>query len=640
MKQPRPTTVDFESFPIGARPTYPPEPVGVAIKPWGGRSRYWAWGHPTENNCTKAQAVKALREAYKTQDGVLMHHSKFDIDVAETHLGLPRLPWHQYHDTLFLLFLDDPHAQDLALKPASERLLGQPPEERDTVVEWLMEHQPVPGVKLSRAPKSDHYAGAYIAYAPGDLAGRYACGDTDRTEGVFKKLWPKTDKRKMLEPYDRERRLMPILLDNERRGVAVDLKRLRQDVQDYDRVMDHIDGWVGGRIKDRGVNIDSSAELVVALLKAGKVDEGLLGVTPTGKPKADKDAFERAVTDKVLAAVLRYRAQLKTCLGTFMRPWLETAEASGGLIFTSWNQTRQAYQGDSVGARTGRMSSRPNFQNIPNKFPPIFAHEQKGLPSMPAVLGWNPLPKVRSYIVPRKGYVFIDRDYSQQELRILAHFEDGTLKEAYVKDPWLDVHDYARELINRMLNKNFSRKPIKNTGFGIIYGMGVGLLAIKSESTVEEAKEVKDAYLANFPGLREMYRDMKHRAKNNLPLCTWGGREYYCEPAKLVKGRIREFDYKMINVLVQGSAADCTKEAMIRYDKARPKDHWLLLQIHDEILCEVPEGEMAAGMEVLRETMESVTFDVPMLSEGTYSSKSWAELKDYDKKGEYCANEA
>ena len=635
MRQPRPVTVDFESHKIEGRPAYPPRPVGVAIKPWGKLARYFAWGHPAENNCTEAQARAAVLDAWRCKDGVLCHNAKFDVDVAETFFGAPRLSWDKYHDTLFLLFLDDPHAADLALKSSAARLLGLPPEEQDAVVEWLVQHQPVPGVRLSRAPKSDNYAGAYVAHAPGGLVGRYACGDVDRTAALFELLHKKTLERGMTVAYDRERRLMPILLDCERRGVPVDLRRLRADVKLYTDTFKKLDTWVLKRLRDPDLNIDSGTQLVWALLKAGKADEAALGVTATGKPRSDKDALDAAVTDRVLAAVLRYRAQLKTCLGTFMEPWLVTAGQSDGLIYTNWNQTRQASGGGTVGTRTGRLSSNPNFQNVPNVFKPIFKHELKGLPAAPFAL--PPLPSVRGYIAPPKGYVLIDRDYSQQELRILAHFEDGKLRDAYLADQWLDVHDYARELINGMLGKNFERKPIKNTGFGLIYGMGLGTLAEKSGTSVEEAKEVKNAYLAIFPGLKAMYADMKYRAKSNLPLRTWGGREYYCEPPRLVEGRVREFDYKMVNALIQGSAADCTKEALIRYEAARPAEHLPLLTVHDEILCMVPRKALTAGMTVLRTAMESVEFDVPMLSEGAWSAESWTAMKDYDKKGALCA---
>lgn len=636
MTMPKPVTVDFETFGIDGRPDYPPKPVGVSIKYWGKPARYYAWGHPSGNNCRMEQAKGELDNAYgdamHSGGGLLFQNAKFDVDVAETFFGLPRLNWELYHDTLFLLFLDDPHAFDLGLKPSAERLLGLKPEEQDAVGAWLVKNQPVKGVKISLSKQSDHYFGRYIAYAPGDLVGRYANGDVERTERLFKLLYPKTEKRGMLGAYDRERELMPILLEMERQGVRVDLPRLSSDFNAYQGWQTAVDAWVIKALKaPADLNLNSGPKLVEAMIAAKKVDVSLLGVTPTGKPRTDKESLLAGVTDKTLLAVLKYRTQLNTCLRTFMEPWLITAMKSEGLIFTRWNQVK----GD-VGTRTGRLSSTPNFQNIPKEFSPIFHHQdpKAGLPKSP-FKGLPALPLVRGYIIPwAKGHVLLDRDYSQQELRILGHFEDGAIRAGYDKDPWLDFHDFATNMINGMTKKNFSRKHIKNTGFGLLYGMGIPALAKKSDITIEAAKEVKKAYLAIFPGIKAMYDDMRLRGVEKLPIRTWGGREYYCQEPAVVDGQYRTFDYKLVNYLVQGSAADCSKQALIEYWKVKPKTSVLYLSVHDEFLISAPRTQAKTAMKVLREAMEGVKFDVPMLSDGKWSADSWSDLEVFDKKGE------
>lgn len=534
---------------------------------------------------------------------------------------------------MFLLFLDDPHAQDLGLKPSAERLLGLPPVSQDAVGEWLIAHQPIVGVKISKSKQSEHYFMKYLAYAPGDLVGAYACNDVDITFDLFQLLWQKTVDRQMVAAYDRERRLMPILLEMERQGLPVDLQRLRDDTALHASWLLQIDAWLIRALKaDASLNLDSGEQLVAAMVAVGKADPDLLPRTPTGKFQTNKEALLLGVTDKTLLAVLKHRTQLSTCLSTFMQPWLAVAERSGGLIFTTWNQIK----GD-VGTRTGRLSSTPNFQNIPKEFTPIFAHEEadkkkaKLLPACP-LKGLPSLPRVRSYIVPFKGEVLIDRDYSQQEPRILAHFDGGSLMQKYLEDPWIDFHDYAKAELAKM-GKIHERKHVKNTNLGLIYGMGAPKLAIKNGMTVEMSKDLKKAILSLYPGLAAMYKDMKVRAKTGVPIRTWGGREYYCEPPKLVDGRIREFDYKLVNVLIQGSAADCTKEAIIRFDDARKRSWKLLLNVHDQLTVSAPKKEMKAAMETLRLAMEGVEFDVPMLSEGSTSSTHWDDLQDYDKKG-------
>jgi DNA polymerase I-like protein with 3'-5' exonuclease and polymerase domains len=645
MKLPKPVTIDFEAFGIEGRPKYPPMPVGVSIKYPGKAAEYYAWGHPTKNNCCWSDGAKALAQAYQHQDGLLFQNGKFDVDVAEEWFGLKVPAWDKIHDTMFLLFLDDPHQRELGLKPAAERLLDWPAEEQDAVGEWLIAHQPVFDVKISRSKSSPHYFGRYIAYAPGDLVGKYANGDTKRTAALFKLLYRDIVDRGMLAAYDRERRLMPILLEMERQGLPVNLKQLRADVRLYNSWRDKLNAWVIKRLKvDPMINLDSGAQLMEAMIAAGAADPDKIPRTkpsktyPEGQYQTNKEALLVGVTDKVLLSVLKYRTQLNTCLNTFMQPWLKTAEQSGGLIFTTWNQVRAPKGRDTAGTRTGRLSSTPNFQNIPNEFEPTFAHQAKGkgLPRCP-FSGLPPLPKVRSYIVPFKGEVLIDRDYSQQEPRILGHFDGGSLMERYLAEPWIDFHDYAKAELEKM-GKYYKRKPVKNINLGLIYGMGVPLLAEKNNMPVDETKELKKAILLLYPGLKAMYQDMKVRAANHEPIHTWGGREYYCEPPRLVDGRIRQFDYKLVNVLIQGSAADCTKEAIIRFHakvvELKKVGVWkLLLNVHDQLTASVPRRDLKQAMEVMRVTMESVEFDVPILSEGAISTTNWDELKDYDKKG-------
>lgn len=634
MRHPTPVCIDFETKKILARPVYPPVPVGVSIKKWGKKAVYYAWAHPTKNNCKKSDAVKALKEAYKNPDGVLMFNGKFDTDCAETHMGMPRLHWSKIHDPIFLLFLHDPHEDQISLKQSSDRLLELPPDEQDAVRDWLMKHQPVEGVKLSTAKRSPNYWAGYISEAPADIVAPYANGDTERTEALFKHLYKSVViDRKMAEAYDRERELMPILLDNERQGIRVDLERLREDVIIYTATAHDIEDWVHYAAKCV-FNIDSGAELVEALSKVGMLDKEKLGLTPKSKKyKTGKDALKAAVTNPIMEIILAYRSQLKTALGTFMEPWLRVAEQSDGLIFTEWNQTKKIREGGKVGARTGRLSSSPNFQNIPNEFPTyIMSGRRAGtafLKSLP------PLPQVRSYIIPwNKDHVLIDRDYSGQEARILGHFGEGVVMASYKEDVWFDMHEYARGIINDITGKSFKRKTVKRFVFGMIYGMGYALLAGILGSDEAVARQVKQACFMIFPEIADINADMKDFSREGSPMVTWGGREYYCEPPKMVNGRRQTYEYKMPNCLIQGSGADCTKQGIINYSKLQRKDAKFYLNIHDELMSSVPRVHIMSSMCDMREAMEDVEFDIPMLTEGTWSLNNWADLKPYDVKGE------
>lgn len=627
----QPVAIDFETFGILPRPDYPPRPVGVSIKYPNKESYYYAFGHPTENNCTWEDAAKALEDAYNWPGGILFQNAKFDLDVAETFFNLKPPTWEKIHDTLFLLFLDDPNQTELGLKPSAERLLNLPPEEQDAVGDWLVEKQPIEGVKISKTKSGKNYFGKYIAYAPGALVGIYANGDVDRTLALFNLLYERIKQRGMEEAYNRERKLMLILLEMERQGLPVDLPRLMQDVAIYTKFRVQIDSWLFEQLGTNDINLDSGAQLVAALLAAKKIDESKLKKTATGKYSSTKESLHGAIADSSISAILQYRTQLNTCMNTFMIPWLAIAAKTNGLIFTTWNQTKMPAATSNIGTRTGRLSSTPNFQNIPKTFKPLFAHEAPGLPECP-IKDLPPLPNMRSYVIPFPGHVLIDRDYSQQEPRILAHFDDGNLMQTYIKNPWTDLHDHAKAELEKV-GKFYERKAVKNTNLGLIYGMGIKTLAERNNMTHADAQELKAAILNLYPGLAEMYSEMRRRAKCGVPLRTWGGREYFCEPSKIIKGEVREFDYKMVNALIQGSAADCTKEAIIRYYHAKSKNARIILNVHDQITVSVPADEMETEMEKLKACMESIEFDVLMLSEGTISTTNWAELITYDKKG-------
>jgi len=635
--------VDFESYPIEDRPGYPPEPVGVAIDVPGRRPRYYAWGHPFGGNtCTFTEGRAALGEVWESGRPVAFHHAPFDVGVAVRRMGLPDLPWQRVHDTKVLLYLDDPRARTYSLKPSAERLLGEPPTERDEMTSWLTENVRLGGHKLSPAPKSEWYAGKFVAYAPVPMVARYAVGDVTRTRGLLRLLHKKvTATDGMGAAYDREMKLVSITRELEEQGIRVDARALARDAPRYEVVFERVDEWLRRRLRAPGANFNSTEELAAALLRGGAVDRRRLERSrKTGKYLTNKEVIEAALIDEQVGAVLVYRAKLRTDLSTFMAPWLETAAASGGYIFAEWFSTRS----DDNGTKTGRFSSSPNFMNMPKVAEPLFRHEARrghpedaDLPRAPVEL--PALPNMRSYVMPYEdGDVLVDRDYSQQELRILAHYEDGPLKAAYLKDLWMDVHDHTLHLVNEMLHEHFPRKIIKNTNFGIVYGLGLAKLARKSRCAVDVANRVRRAVRSLYPGLSNITSEMKRKEAEREPLRTWGGRLYYCEEPRMVEQdngtkKWQTFGYRMLNLLVQGSAADCTKEALIRYWASRPRGHRVLTIPHDELLVSVPARERDSGMEAMRVAMESVEFSVQMLSEGKWSPKSWGDMRPYDKAG-------
>ena len=631
-----PVVIDFETNAIQRRPKYPPVPVGVSIlKPGQKTGKYYAWGHDSENNCTFEDARRALEEVWDSGP-LAFHNAKFDYDVATTHMKMKPLPWDRIHDTMFLLFLVDPHASTFALKPASERLLDMPPEERDAVQDWILAN-----VAECKRKKSEW--GAYIARAPGSLVGKYANGDVIRTRGLFHHLYPEVNDRGMLPAYDRERQLMPILLENERVGIRADMVAMERDRVIYGKAIEDADAWLRKTLGSPELNVDSDAEMAKLLDELGVVTDW--EITKTGKKSTAKknmtpDKFSgdikrngrKVATGAEIASVLGYRNRMLTCLSVFMDNWLEMGRNSNGQIFTNWNQVRQSSSGgDMAGARTGRMSSNPNFMNIPKSFDGKndgFVHPShvKLLPE---------LPLMRRYILPDKygktEGVFVHRDYSQQEIRILAHFEDGDLMRQYNENPLLDIHTLVQTLIKELTGHEFARGPVKIVNFGKVYGMGVGKLAQAIQSTVEIARKLSDGHRRALPGVARLDSILKKMGKMGEPITTWGGRQYYCEPpvpSKFGSG-MQTFEYKLLNYLIQGSAADCTKTAVIAYNEIK-KDGRFLVTVHDEINLSAPPRAVKSEMKLLREAMGSVQFDVPMISDGKVGPR-WGDLTKYEE---------
>jgi DNA polymerase I-like protein with 3'-5' exonuclease and polymerase domains len=628
--------LDFETKPIERRPDYPPKPVSFSVKIPDRPSEFFAWGHPSANNCAVERAHRVLKWLWSSDLPIVTHNGKFDLDVAETHFRMPRLPWQRVHDTMTLAFLVDPHAPSFALKPLAQRLLGMNPKERDTVAYWLVEHQE--DLKRDRIipmnePRiSVQNAGKWISAAPGDIVGPYADGDVLRTERLFKRLYPRVVKDGMLEAYQREQRLMPILLDNEREGIHVDVRALGRDVAEYTLAMDCIDDHLRIALGNYELNIDSNDDLAAALDAAGVVTDWTL--TATGKRSTSKKNMGAAqFKNERLRQMLAYRNRLATCLGTFMRPWLETARKTGGIIHTNWNQTRSP----DGGARTGRMSSSPNFQNIPKDF----ADKGDGY-QHPDHTGVPELPLMRRYILPdSKDHWFVRTDQSQQELRLLGHFENDALVKAYLRNPKLDVHRYVQEAIGSLLGIDIPRTPVKTLNFGLIYGQGVVSMATALQRTVAEITRLRQAQFKALPGLKALDKDLKDKGRaDNLrradklkpenPIKTWGGRLYYVEesrPDERDEEYLRTFEYKLLNYLIQGSAADVTKEIIIRYSAHPERRGRLLCSVHDEFDRSVPKGGLMQDATLMREVIASIELNVPMLSDCEYGP-NWAQMRE------------
>lgn len=597
-------TLDYETQGIkGNTISNPPDPVGLAVWVPGSEPSYLAWGHPTKNNISREKGLQYARRVITSGHPLLFHNAPFDLAVTNGALGTTwrYSDWSLIHDTQYLVFLDDPYASTLSLKPSAERYLGMPPEEQNDLRDWILGHVP-------QATLNDW--GAYIALAPGDLVGRYAIGDVVRTRKLFDHLYPKIVDRGMQGAYDRERRLMPILYESSRKGIRVDRPKLEEDSRVYTSELDRADDEVRRILVSPGLDFGKRGELAEALERAGYVTEWSL--TPTGRKSTSKKTLK--INNPRVDSLIRYRGALNTCLSTFFLPWLELSREDGRL-HTSWNQVRTVER-DSAGTQTGRLSSsHPNFQNVPTEFDLVIPE------------GFLALPFMRIYLLPEVGHVWLKRDFSSQEVRILGHFEDGQLLRAYVSNPDYDPHENNRVRVLEITGRDFARKYIKITGFSLIYGAGVpGVMRQTGIDDYAVGKELRDAVLNSMPDVKQLIKDIQNAGRRGEPIRTWGGREYFVEPPKVIDGRMRTFEYKLLNYLIQGSAADQTKQSIIDWADSRTWESTFLATVHDEINISAPADNWKPHMMTLKKAMDADRFDVPFKSEG-FVGPNWEEIE-------------
>lgn len=598
--------LDIESEKIVKGAPLRPIPVGVALgipQPDGTTQRsYLAWGHPEGNNCTKEQAREVLLkywdEIFITHNGLI-----FDIPDLTYHFDLPERDPLLTHDTLFAAYLHNPHARSLSLKDLAEDWLGIPPDEQQTMYDWIVAN--VPGAKRSEA-------GAYIANTPVSMSGPYAIGDIYRTRELYEFCKPSIED--MLESYNRERVLAPILSRMQNGGIRVDEQRLRDDCHKANIKRALLDKLIREHIK-----VGPDFEIKDAALAARLKELGYSGflTTPTGKTSMGKASLEAVLGhDPKLKSLLASRSMYDTLIGTFMEPWLRYCQSNGGRIHPSYHQVRNP---DGFGTRTGRLSSSdPNGQNVPKDQNYAIIDGKK------VFVGdyWgDPYPDMRTYLLPEVDQVWFCGDFKSQEPRLTAHFEYGALMAAYVEDPFLDCYKWVKDLVGG----DVTRHEAKQIFLGLVYSMGLDALAKKIDCSKERAKVLRDAIKAMLPDVAELDSECKSRFKHGLPIKTLGGRLYYCEPGTSPWGGT--WDYKALNTLIQGSAADQGKEAMIYLDPLiRATGGRILVPVHDEINSSIFEKDVDYITQIYQEAANHLPCEVPMLFDVGYGAH-WGEAK-------------
>ncbi|MBN8741934.1 MAG: DNA polymerase I [Lysobacterales bacterium 69-70] len=414
-----------------------------------------------------------------------------------------------------------------------------------------------------------------------DQATSYAAEDADVTLRLHQVLWGKLQTEpQLLEVYERiEAPLIPVLARMEQRGVLIDTQALRLQSNDLAKRMHEIQQHAY-TIAGRTFSLDSPKQLQAILFDELKLPA--LVKTPTGQPSTNEEALD-AIADQheLPRLILDYRGLAKL-RSTYTDKLADNVNPRTGRVHTSYGQAIAA---------TGRLSSSdPNLQNIP-----IRTEEGR---------------RIRQAFVAPAGFRIVAADYSQIELRIMAHLSgDAGLLSAFVGGQ--DVHRAtAAEVFGlppEQVDAN-QRRAAKAINFGLMYGMGAFGLARQLGIGRNEANEYIARYFARYPGVRQFMDNIREQAHRDGYVETVFGRRLYLDDIRARNPNLRAgAERAAINAPMQGTAADIIKRAMIAVDAwlGEREDARMLMQVHDELVLEVREDAVAEISEGLRQRMSA-----------------------------------
>ena len=432
----------------------------------------------------------------------------------------------------------------------------------------------------------------------------YACEDADitlRLAEVFEARMPEgSPERHVLEAV--EMPLVPVLADMEWEGVRLDvavLNAMAEGLQeDLRKLTESIQAHAGVPF-----SIDSPRQLGEVLFDHLAITDKAKK-TKTGQYATGEDVLQKLVdTHPIVAEVLEYR-QLNKLLSTYVRPLPELVDSETGRIHTQYMQAVAA---------TGRLSStQPNLQNIPIR-------TKRGR-------------EIRKAFVPRDAdHVLLAADYSQVELRIVAALsQDRGLCTAFLEGA--DIHTATAAKVFGVPAEEVDRgqrSQAKAVNFGILYGQGAFGLAETLKIPRREAKGIIDAYFAEFADLKAYQTRVVEEAKENGYVETILGRKRWLPDITSANAVVRGFaERNAINAPIQGSAADIIKIAMVRIHRALAEGGFaarMILQVHDELVFDVPKSEVEAVRELVESHMErAVELAVPLEVEAE-TGQDWLE---------------
>ncbi len=433
-----------------------------------------------------------------------------------------------------------------------------------------------------------------------DKALVYAAEDADITLQLANRLEPLLDEAEQRKLFaEVEMPLLDVLFDMEWHGVRIDSELLASLSEEMQEKLSRLEGQIH-ELAGGAFNINSPRQMGEVLFERLELPRGKK--TKTGWSTNVEVLNALAEEHEIARRILEYRSVSKL-KSTYADALPKLIDAGTGRIHTSFNQTVTA---------TGRLSSsQPNLQNIP-----IRTEEGR---------------RLREAFIPAEGNVLLAADYSQIELRILAHLADETtLKESFARNE--DIHRRtASEIFNVFpdMVSDEMRRRAKTINFGVLYGMSAFGLAKELGIGRKEAQGYIDNYFDRLPKVKNFMEAKLSEARDKLFVTTLLGRRCAVPEINSRNGGIRSFaERNAVNYPIQGSAADIIKVAMVRVARRLRQENLqtrMTLQVHDELVFDVPEAEVAKVEKLVREEMETaVDLDVPLVVDiGT--GENWRE---------------
>ncbi|MGP9499884.1 DNA polymerase I [Halomonas sp. AOP43-D1-4] len=435
-----------------------------------------------------------------------------------------------------------------------------------------------------------------------EQAAPYACEDVDITLRLYDVLRPQVDKEgRLAQVLDHlELPLIKVISRIERNGVAIDAERLHAQSQQLDKRIRELE-IEAFDLAGREFNLGSPKQLGEILFNELKIP--VLKKTPKGAPSTAEAVLEELALDYPLPKVIMEHRGLSKLKSTYTDKLPRLINKANNRVHTSYHQAVTA---------TGRLSSSdPNLQNIP-----IRTEEGR---------------KIRQAFIARPGYRIVAADYSQIELRIMAHLsEDKGLLEAFAENR--DIHTAtAAEVFGTALDKVSSdqRRSAKAINFGLIYGMSAWGLARQLHIERNQAQTYIDRYFDRYPGVaRYMDRIRTQAAEDGFVETVLGRRLYLPEIHSQNRNRRQGAERTAINAPMQGTAADIIKQAMIDVDAWLAEgefDALMVMQVHDELVFEVKEEQVEAFIGEVQTRMQAAAeLKVPLIVEAE-SGANWDE---------------